>query len=275
MEVTGYRPVSLMAEIQGKRYYITREWSVSNRRNCYFIDPDSLEYGIMEVPAGLSSRPAEVTNEKGRLFDLYRRQLRLGRPYGHAADRYKKSSVTEVLLTSDLCPTTKPYDGEFYQLITNRNLPVVVFFSGHWITRHPREFQEILASKADFRAGNHSLTHSFFDTDPIDLHREVLETEKILLTHGILPAPFFRFPGFRSLPSQVREITRLSLITLDGNIWMGSPLKQKGVLLVHSNGVVSVEVRMFRRFLKKHAPELDSKQLSFPDALVYFRELPL
>ncbi len=92
-----------------------------------------------------------------------------------------------------------------------------------------------------------------------------------MLENGILPSYFFRFPGLKEKDEHINTLSRLNMIAIDANQWMGKSVKNWGILIVHSNGVVNSEVRAFSRFLQKKEQNFKIKRFAFRDIYSYFR----
>ncbi len=167
----------------------------------------------------------------------------------------KAESGTGLFLTVDLCPSKKPLDrGLFIAAVSasGSGAPIAIAVSGEWIAKHRADFDwligEIKAGRLSVTWINHTLTHpydkdkdvedNFLLMEGVDLGKEVLENEILLIENGIAPTPFFRFPGLVSDNRLLERLRKLSLIPIGANAWLakGEEPKAGGIILVHGNG---------------------------------------
>lgn len=161
-----------------------------------------------------------------------------------------------VFLTVDLCPSKRPFERELFETVESlswgRPSPVALAVSGAWLLSHPKEISQLKeASDRGLLAitwVNHSLHHpydpklplagNFLLTPGTDFDREVLQVEEILLSQGLVPSPFFRFPGLVADGATLKRLSELSLIPLGSNAWLakGEPVEPGSFILVHGNG---------------------------------------
>jgi hypothetical protein len=173
------------------------------------------------------------------------------------ADKLDSGNV----LTIDLCPSSKPFEAEFFnrliQLSRNsvKPIPITIAISGMWLIEHPEEFQWLLTKekekKLEITWANHSFSHIYYSDLPYsenfllssgtNLDSEILLTEKYLLEAGELPSVFFRFPGLVSNQALVNKLKDYGLIPLGTDAWIANLKKNHqeitpgGILLVHGN----------------------------------------
>jgi len=185
-----------------------------------------------------------------------------------------------VFLTLDLCPSTSPFDRALIEELVDRvgrraRVPVGVSVSGRWIVRHPQEFKWLRERSYTGGAGleitwiNHAYWHPY---DPEETHpernflltpgtpvrAEILKTEQLLLEHGELPHPFFRFPGLIADERLMRALRQFSLVPLGADAILGShELPRAGsIVLVHVNGNDPIGVASLRRLLSRKRDRL-------------------
>jgi len=241
----------------------------------YFIDRDSLSYGITDEWGSDDF----TNNDDGNVHQfntLQRLQSFRHEPFGNGAEKFSPENQVKIVLTSDLCPTSRPFARNFYECLTKfsrrtgRPVPIVIFFSGRWIENHPLNLEEIKKYPINFIAGNHTYDHPIISGGYLKelLISEVTNTERIMIENGILPSYLFRFPGLMHTASDIDCINSINIIALDANVWMGEHFKNWNVLLVHSNGNAETEVNAFTNFLEKPG------KITFTDAFK-FLELSL
>lgn len=161
-------------------------------------------------------------------------------------------------LTIDLCPSSKPFETEFFQALVARSdqlhhpIPIAISLSGLWLITHPQEFvwlqTQQVNHKLDITWINHSFTHVYYRDLPnannfllspeTNFDSEVLTLEKLLLQRGELPSVFFRFPGLISNRKLIHRLCdRFGLIPVGANAWLArhEPIEAGSFILVHGN----------------------------------------
>ena len=108
--------------------------------------------------------------------------------------------------------------------------------------------REIRQGKLAVTWVNHSYHHAYDPKAPLernflltpgtDFEREVLDTEVLMLANGLLPSPFFRFPGLVADGRLLGKLRSLSLIPVGSDAWLakGEAPKRGSFILVHGNG---------------------------------------
>lgn len=249
---------------------IIREITLSNGSNFFLaINTTTLSSVLLKGPV-LKSSNSIYSN--ALFLTLLHKETNSCKAFGTLPDSQPADSKLNVILTTDLCPTKNKYDALFYQCLqelnTNKalNSPFIIFFTGRWLATHYSDLDAIKKSGLSFIAGNHTYHHTIITNtySPALLTAEITNTEVVMLANSLLPSCFFRFPGLKYRPAHVKELSKIGLIAIDANAWMGTKVPDWSFLLVHSNGTVSSEVRMFARWLKK-------KNIVFQDIPAYFR----
>jgi hypothetical protein len=166
--------------------------------------------------------------------------------------------VAGEFLTVDLCPSHKPFERGMFEAVMalpqrrEGPVPVAIAITGNWLEHHREELawltEQAGKGKLAITWVNHSYSHpyepriplerNFLLTRGIDFTREVLATEQLLLENGLVPAPFFRFPGLVADGTLLTKLRELSLIPLGSDAWLakGEQPKEGSVILVHGNG---------------------------------------
>ena len=240
----------------------------------YYINCNTLQYGLTDADF------SEVSDRalSGMLAKLIARQSERSLAYGNKSDPLIGEPENPIFLTSDLCPTKRNLDTRFYDSIrkytgkTGKPVPLIIFFSGEWLENHELDLQTLKDTRIMFIAGNHTYRHFIKKQDKNypDLKGEILRTEVRMLRSGILPSFYFRFPGLKYTKAEIDTLAELNMVAFDANVWMGAKGRKTGVLLVHSNGVVPVEVGLFVSWMDKYM--LGEKQIyQFIDIFEYFK----
>ncbi|WP_237754274.1 polysaccharide deacetylase [Geobacter sp. OR-1] len=163
-----------------------------------------------------------------------------------------------MFLTVDLCPSKRPFEkGAFEALAaiaskSGRPTPVAICITGAWLRTHREELSWLQAREQQGLLAitwvNHSLTHFYDPTLPLernfmlaaktDQRHEILANEVAMLEAGLVPAPFFRFPGLVADERLVKLLAELSLIPLGADAWLakGEEPRNGSIILVHGNG---------------------------------------
>jgi hypothetical protein len=166
-------------------------------------------------------------------------------------------SVSGMFLTIDMCPSSKPFEQQFYQqLVTlaeqnNQPLPIAISISGLWLLKHEQEFgwlqQQQQHDKLAITWINHSFSHLYYPDRPLahnfllmsqtHFKPELLATEKLLLEHGQLPSVFFRYPGLVADKKLMLQLRKYGLIPIGSDAWLakGQWPKAGSFILVHGN----------------------------------------
>ena len=196
-------------------------------------------------------------------------------PLQNAGIRRAEGPAGGYFLTMDLCPSRNPLDRELFRKIagfaaeSGTTVPVGVAASGLWIKNHPEDFRWLVdlgrAPAGGLRITwiNHSYSHPFDPSAPlernfllrpgVDLSFEVLEAEKILLQHGLVAAPYFRFPGLVSDRRLIESLREWLLLPIGAGAWMGKgeTARPGDIVLVHGNGNEPRGVRELYRLLDR------------------------
>lgn len=183
---------------------------------------------------------------------------------------YKSSGIDSIFndgysLTLDLCPSTKKFDSAFFNYIIEKKIdPLYICVSGKWIDKHNSEFKYILDYSKNINIVwvNHSYSHyydskkknnnNFMLSENTNLEFEVLNNEIVMLKNGIIPSPFFRFPGLISDQKICKTIISYGLIPLSSNAWIakGEKPKNRSIILLHMNGNERSGLSLFLKFFK-------------------------
>ena len=203
----------------------------------------------------------------------YRRLLRLAGspPYPLQNDGIIRGTHG-FYLTTDLCPSSKKgFEKRLYETIIRRfprPVPVTLFITKRWISRHPAAFKTLRQWDRNgtlaITWGNHTAWHHFHPRNPLrknfvlspeeNLTVDILMLEKTLITKGALPSVFFRFPGLVSDKKTVQTVTGLGLIPIGTDAWLAQRQtpKEGSIILVHGNGNEPEGVDLLLHDLKTH-----------------------
>jgi hypothetical protein len=184
-----------------------------------------------------------------------------------------------MIMTSDLCPSRKTLQEwqrdvkPFLQRMAalnrgGRKTNIVLPVTGAWLRSHQAELAEIKSLGLDITWANHSTSHGIAPLGPFaanpasafltqkterEFVAEIFNTEKEMLANGLMPSPFFRFPGLMGTKAQIYKLREMGLIPLATTAWLAldrhTPAFYKRcgmnddqaaaagkVILTHSNG---------------------------------------
>ncbi len=211
----------------------------------------------------------------------------LGDSLQNAGIRRFPQSPQGINLTIDLCPARKPLDRFLFTEIireigpAQKPVPVALAAAGQWMNSHRQDVHWLtgLADSGDLAITwiNHSYNHYSNDSLPLtmnfllekgtDLTAEVLKTEITLLTNGIVPSVFFRFPGLVSEKAVFTKIIEFGLIPVGSDAWLskGQRPGNGSIVLVHGNGNDQAGVHAVIQLLKRERPNICAKKWSLLD----------
>lgn len=230
------------------------------------VDPNTFAASIIDAPA-----KARMTDKKKVSAAPYVRALQ---KHTASDDKIQNSGIIKgeksggIFLTADLCPSKRPLErGLFASSIEyNRtgNAPIALAVSGLWIERHQVELAWIRSlikeGQIDVTWVNHSYSHPYDSDKPLNenfllskgviFKSEVLKNEILMIDNGIVPSPFFRFPGLVSNDRLLKELQAVSLIPVGSNAWLAKdePVAEGSIILVHGNGNEPEGIRRLVKF---------------------------
>jgi hypothetical protein len=197
----------------------------------------------------------------------------------------ESTAAKGVVLTGDLCPSSKSLDKSFFEnlhmaLTTGAKsphgglltpIPLALAVSGKWLLSH---HDDLLWLKDQEQKGyfqiswvNHSYSHPYSDkgasiTDDFLLHAgvnlddEILRAERLMISKGLVPSVFFRAPGLAMNEALAHKLKQLHLIPLGASAWVAKmaahqKIKDGDVILIHLNGNEPLGVQRLTEWIKK------------------------
>jgi hypothetical protein len=281
--ITKYQVLRLtVRDAAGRLQVAIRSFDCDGIPHLLLVDPVS--FLSHDVPAASVSRtPAE----SGILKTPYLRAVEkyTGSPYPLQNGGATRSGapVKGEFLTTDLCPSKRPFEREMYDAVgalsKNGPVPVAICITGVWLVKHPEQLsylkREVAAGRLKITWVNHSYHHSYEPKVPLaqnfvltpgtDFMKEVLDLEQLLLAEGLTPSPFFRYPGLVSDRSTMLRLRELSLIPIGSDAWLakGESPRNGSFVLVHGNGNEPKGIRLLMPMLKEKALHLLPLQAAF------------
>lgn len=255
---SDYRAVFIAARAEdGRHLFITRRFKYNGEQLTLTVDPVTLETKIR--PDAWLGKDDLGWNEQAATpyLSALRALTNPPTPTENAGLIHARGAVDGVFLTVDMCPSHKPFESRFFASLARARreghaMPVAISISGYWALEHGAEFATLIGmqkrGELDIIWTNHSYTHryikgladaqNFMLMAHTDFEREVLLTEQLLISKGLTPSVFFRFPGLVSDDYLLMEARRLSLLPLGADAWLakGKHPKRGSIVLVHGNG---------------------------------------
>ncbi len=259
--ITGYRPIYQPCfDHTGTLQVAIRRYEVAGTPYVLLVNPWTLATSVTTLASlRTSEAPMDPAQLKATPFSraLARFTASPYRLQNHGITRADHPVVGEFL-TVDLCPSRKPFERAMFEAVTalpqhrEGPVPVAIAITGSWLEHHREDLAWLVGQAAKGRLAitwvNHSFSHpydphaplerNFLLTPGTDFTREVLATEQLLLENGLVPSPFFRFPGLVADGPLLAKLRELSLIPLGSDAWLakGEQPKDGSVILVHGNG---------------------------------------
>lgn len=176
-----------------------------------------------------------------------------------------------ICLTIDLCPSLKRLDRELFIRIRShfneneRPIPLAICVAGGWIKSHQADLdwlkKQVADSILDIDWVNHSYHHFVSDSLPINknfmlrpstnVENEILENEKLMISKGLVPSVFFRFPGLISNKKLFSKVLCYGLLPLGSDAWLAKNQNPKpgSIVLIHGNGNEPLGIKKFYELL--------------------------
>lgn len=286
LQIADYRPLrEAVVDRSGRQLWAIRSFSADGVPHRLAVDAATLQ--SFDVPA------AELKPRQVRGDAFYATKLgRAVRKYTAPPYRLQNGGATRaetnpdgVCLTIDLCPSKRPFERELFEaaaaLSKGKAVPVAVMVSGLWLSSHPEEVAflkgEVASGKLAITWISHSWHHHYDPKAPLsdnfllapgtDVVAEVLEVERLLLSQGLVPSPFFRFPGLVSDRAAMERLAELSLVPIGADAWLakGEEPRRGSFILVHGNGNEPKGVRLALPLLKGKGAHLVPLAAAFAD----------
>jgi hypothetical protein len=281
--ITDYKVVRLpVRDAAGRLRVAIRSFNSAGTAHLLLVDPVS--FLTNDVPASSVSRSSADTDI---LKTPYLRAVAkyTGSPYPLQNGGASRSGapIKGEFLTTDLCPSKRPFEREMYDAVGALSkggpVPIAICITGVWLVKHPEELsylkREVAAGRLDITWVNHSYHHTYEPKAPLaqnfvltpgtDFMKEVLDVEQLMLSVGLTPSPFFRYPGLVSDRATMLRLRELSLIPIGSDAWLakGESPRNGSFILVHGNGNEPKGIRLLMPMLKQKALHLLPLQEAF------------
>lgn len=282
--ILNYRPVfKPYHDAAGAVKIALREFERNGSSRALVVDADSFQTEETDASAIALNREVEKEVWRNTPFAsaLYRYTAgRDGRLHNNGIIR-AEGAATGVFLTVDMCPSKRSFNRDLFTATIGlpvKDKPIAIAVSGLWIERHRDEFNWIAEEARSGRLSvtwvNHSYSHpyrkgvpdgrNFLLSEGVDLEKEALGLEVLLLENGLLPSPFFRFPGLVSDRRALEGLRALSLIPVGADAWLakGQAPGPGSIILVHGNGNENGGIERLINFYKEKQDDLKEGRLA-------------
>lgn len=282
--ITDYRVVRRPVTDQaGRALLAVRSFRRDGSPRLLVFDPATLKsYDASESALQPLVDPADPDLRATRLERVLKRYASPPHRLQNAGAARAETGTDGTFLTVDLCPSKRPFERAMFEAAEGAGnggaVPVAVAVSGLWLEKHPEEFSflrgEVAAGRLAVTWVNHSRHHHYDPQAPLeknfllapgtDLRAEVLDLEQRLVAEGVVPSPFFRFPGLVSDGAAIELLKELSLIPIGADAWLAKGEKPRAgsFILVHGNGNEPKGITLLMPMLKDKKLHL----LPLPDA---------
>jgi hypothetical protein len=94
---------------------------------------------------------------------------------------------------------------------------------------------------------------NFLLTPGVNFAEEVLGTEKLLISKGLVPSVFFRFPGLVANQEKMAQLSEWGLVAVGADAWIGKGQKPHpgSIVLLHGNGNEPKGLELFTRIYER------------------------
>lgn len=267
---------------KGTLWIAIRKFTEGTKIKYLAVDPKALNTSVME-----ETDMGKAAAETEWMSTPYARALkRYNAPGGGLQDSGLRHGIgSGLFLTVDLCPSSKKLDMELFKAameqpsLKGKPLPIAIAISGMWIERHEDELSWILGMEKNGNLSitwvNHSFSHpydrersleeNFLLKPGVDFEKEVLEDEQALIRRGLVPSPFFRFPGLVADKGLLEKLKNLFLIPVGADAWLakGATPEKGSIILVHGNGNEPEGVKKLIEFYEAEKKNFELGELRF------------
>jgi peptidoglycan/xylan/chitin deacetylase (PgdA/CDA1 family) len=247
--IKDYKVIKKIATIDNKEYIAIREFVLDDKKSYLVVDKETLQ---TEIVSASSIDVSKYKRDKSSIIEKVYIKSKENKKHIHNAgiNRAYKQKKNIQYLTIDMCPSSKnSYERELFKVLNKKPISIAVALSARWAMKHKKEFAEIKSMKnLSITWINHSYYHYYYPKKPLeknfmlangtDVYKEIVANEKYMISHGITPSIFFRFPGLVSNAKLIDKIVdNYSLVPLGSDTWIakGEKIKDSSIILVHGN----------------------------------------
>lgn len=267
--VRDYAPIFQHCARGGATRLATRRMTIDGEAILLTVDPQSLATSLESAQCWRCAETSDAEQSDTRLMRAIRPPEDPSRPPALVNAGLIHGKGAGSYVTGDLCPTKKPLERGFLDLLaqTEPGAPVTLAISGSWLAHHDADFawlqDQARAGRLSITWANHSYSHPYVPgladqrnyllRPGVDLDDEIFETEKLLIAHGETPSVFFRFPGLVADAALLEGVRARHLVALGSDSWLalGPPPRPGSIVLVHPNGNEPAGLKLFSQMLTK------------------------
>ncbi len=272
----GARPRDYHAILQscvndaGARKLATRRMALGAEALLLTVDPNSLATSLERARCWRCADTSDAAEADTRFM----RALQKPEPAPAAPEVLEDAGLLRgkgdgVFVTGDLCPSRRPLDRDFLQLLASQGqgTPVALAISGLWMVHHADDLdwlkQQAASGALNIAWVNHSYHHPYVKSRPdartylltpgVDMDAEIFDTERLMIANGLTPSVFFRFPGLVSDAGLMEKLRENHLVALGADSWLAlGPRPRPGsIVLVHPNGNEQAGLKIFSRLTQQ------------------------
>ncbi|GAB3895402.1 polysaccharide deacetylase family protein [Spirosoma agri] len=283
-QISNYR-VYFGATRTQPQQIILRQWQQNRETRYLTVNPQTLKTAVVNLPASAVQPLSwpQIGQQFNRTPYLRAWQGEQQRDHNLQDAGLERADTTErgFSLTIDLCPSHKPLDRSvFEQLIASfepeeKPVPVTITITGLWMESHAQDLAYLkgLANRGDLDITwvNHSYHHRFDPRLPLavnfllepntNLNDEILLNEQAMLSNGLIPSPFFRFPGLVSDKAVFDRVLTFGLLPIGSDAWLAKNQqpKQGSLVLIHANGNEPLGIADFIKLIRQKSTAIRNK----------------
>jgi peptidoglycan/xylan/chitin deacetylase (PgdA/CDA1 family) len=264
--IKEYKVLNKTVSFKNTYFTILRSFKIENKNFYLVIDNNSMKTSMIEKEKLIDTFELNsfYTSRYLKLVEKYTKPPYTLQNYG-----LKHISSKKIFLTIDMCPSSKiGYENNFFKDLSayGKAVSITIFISGKWIKKHEDNFLELIDMQKkgllDITWGNHTYNHFYIPNKKLEqnfllipntnIEDEILETEKLLLSYGIVPSIFFRFPGLVSDEKSIKTVKKLGLIPVSSDSWIakGEKLDKGSIVLLHGNRNEHKGIDLMNQLLK-------------------------
>ena len=245
-----------------------REFQTGGKNYGLLLNPQSLQTQIVDLSC---IQCADIHFEKlpeSNYRSAIKKQMAQPFPLSNKGIAHAEGKTSGYFLSVDLCPSKKRFDANIFdntKLHEQKKFPVAVAITGGWMHHYRQDFEWLksqqLAGNLDITWVNHSYSHpyirglennrNFLLHARVNFADEVLKQEQYMISNGLTPSVFFRFPGLISNQDVIKQLSSYGLLSLGSDAWLanGQRPQSGSVILIHGNGNEPQGVELFLRLL--------------------------
>lgn len=259
--------------------FVLRSFDLNGKASTLALDPKSLRtYIVLSDCISKCEAISEGTYLSTNYGNIQSDAVSAPFPTANDGLTTGKSGNKQLALTIDMCPSSKGISQNVYNKLVDisksegSKFPVGIAMTRKWMQKYKTHFdwlkQQALNDTFDILWINHSATHpyspkvaldkNFLLSAGVNFEDEVLGTEQSLITAGVTPSVFFRFPGLVSSQTLIERLANWGLIPLGSEAWLakGEKAKEDSIILIHGNKNEPAGEKLFLNYVETKTADL-------------------